>query len=509
MEIERFAGLSHTVQTVAVATIIFAACVYLSNVNYRSQLAKLPAFGGAGGNEKHRKAYLQSAKDMYSEGYRKFKNSVYRIVSEDGQENVVVPPSLLPELRKLPDSVLSFPKAIDKLMEVKYTKVDSDQPLIIHSIKADLTPALARLNPVICEISEQAVAQEMPPCDDWTPVPIYIKLANMVAKISGRIFVGPELCHDPEYLDAGINYTTDLIVAQRALKQIRPILKPFVGPRLPEVKRLREREEKAKAFLAPVIQARQDAEANDPNWEKPDDLLQWFLARGDDYGIKTAEQMSKLQLGITFAAIHTTTMTVTNILYSLAVTPEYIEPIRDEIRQVLAENDGSITSRALQQMVKLDSYMKEVMRYYPPGATSFTRKVLKGITLSNGQYIPPGVVLEVPAWAIYRDDANYPDGDTFDGFRHYKLRQSGTATDHARNQFVTTNETNLAFGYGRHACPGRFFAASEIKMMLARLVLDYDFKNVEGEVERYPNIETGRSSAPDPRRVLMFKKVKV
>lgn len=146
-------------------------------------------------------------------------------------------------------------------------------------------------------------------------------------------------------------------------------------------------------------------------------------------------------------------------------------------------------------------------------AASFGRRVLKGVTLSNGQYIPAGVIIEVPSHAIYNDEAHYPEADTFDGFRHYKLRSGGTASDHARNQFVTTNESNLAFGYGRHACPGRFFAANEIKMILARLILDYDIKmpgdsktGIEG---RYKNLEIGRSNTPHPGKTLLMKRVEV
>jgi cytochrome P450 len=105
------------------------------------------------------------------------------------------------------------------------------------------------------------------------------------------------------------------------------------------------------------------------------------------------------------------------------------------------------------------------------------------------------------------DDENYPSGTTFDGFRAYKLRQAGGASNIARNQFVTTNEQNLGFGYGRHACPGRFFAANEIKMMLARIIVEYDFKNPEGVVGRYENIERGRGTSPDASKALLFKKL--
>jgi cytochrome P450 len=189
-----------------------------------------------------------------------------------------------------------------------------------------------------------------------------------------------------------------------------------------------------------------------------------------------------------------------------------MEPLREEIRQAMADSGGTITTRALQQMVKLDSYMKETSRFYS-GIVNVQRKVLRGFTLSNGQYIPPGVIIEAPSHAIYMDDANFPPdskpADVFDGFRYYKLRQSGTATDHARNQFVTTNEQNLGFGYGKHSCPGRFFAANEIKMILARLLLDYDLKNEDGSTVRYAQIESGGFTSPDPSKNLLFRKVKV
>jgi cytochrome P450 len=145
----------------------------------------------------------------------------------------------------------------------------------------------------------------------------------------------------------------------------------------------------------------------------------------------------------------------------------------------------------------------------PPPLAAFNRRVLKGITLSNGQYIPPGVTIEVPTAAIYLDEQNYPSANEFDGFRAYKIRASGKAADIARNQFVTTNETNLNFGYGAHACPGRFFAANEIKMILVRLILEYDVKMPNGETERYPNMDVGTQSMPDPTKALAFKKVQI
>jgi cytochrome P450 len=46
---------------------------------------------------------------------------------------------------------------------------------------------------------------------------------------------------------------------------------------------------------------------------------------------------------------------------------------------------------------------------------------------------------------------------------------------------VSTSPDHLVFGHGRHACPGRFFAAMELKAMLAHILINYDLKaEVEG-----------------------------
>lgn len=45
-----------------------------------------------------------------------------------------------------------------------------------------------------------------------------------------------------------------------------------------------------------------------------------------------------------------------------------------------------------------------------------------------------------------------------------------------KHYMVTPNLDYLIFGHGRHACPGRFFAVNELKLMMAHLLLTYDVK---------------------------------
>jgi hypothetical protein len=54
--------------------------------------------------------------------------------------------------------------------------------------------------------------------------------------------------------------------------------------------------------------------------------------------------------------------------------------------------------------------------------------------------------------------------------------------------------------------PGRFFAANEIKLILARILLEYEFRMPNGLTERYPNLNMGLDSLPDPTKALMFRR---
>jgi cytochrome P450 len=95
--------------------------------------------------------------------------------------------------------------------------------------------------------------------------------------------------------------------------------------------------------------------------------------------------------------------------------------------------------------------------------------------------------MEMATCSIHRDEEIYPDGDTFDGYRFYKLRQ-GSEENLRRHQYVSVSSNMLGWGYGRHSCPGRFLADIEIKLFFAELLLRYDIKLTKGK-SRPANME--------------------
>lgn len=208
----------------------------------------------------------------------------------------------------------------------------------------------------------EALRSEFSSCDQWTSININQKLLRIVAIVSGRVLVGPELCHSEHYLDAAINYTTEVMAAMEAVGRVAPWKRPFLGKTLPQVQALSDRKAKETSFLKPVIEARQ----RNAETDRPDDMLQWLLDSRSRGGTHDIAEIADLQLSACFAAIHTTTMTLTNILYSLAVMPEMIEELRDEITTVVNNYGGNFSSQALQAMKKVDSFMLETHRCYAP-----------------------------------------------------------------------------------------------------------------------------------------------
>ncbi|KAF6835727.1 ent-kaurene oxidase [Colletotrichum plurivorum] len=501
------------------ATTAVLACVVgvlLQAVFKSDPWADLPMVGTEfGGSESRRRKFLGGgAKDLYLDGYRKFKERAWRITTTRASPNIVIAPKFMNELKRLPDDVLSFNRAIEEFMHAKYTKVETDIDLLPHTVKTSLTPSLVRLNPIIADEVIEALRTELPQSGEWTEVKIMDKLLRIVAMASGRVFIGPELCRDEEYLDAAINYTVDLMKAIRKISSLPPWLRWLKAPRLPELKRVHERIEAADKFLRPVVASRRQA-TSDPDYQKPYDMLQWIMDAQGKFGARDDKELARYQLGISFAAIHTTTVTATNAFYTLAAMPELIPMLREDVQSALAESNGVFTSIAMQNMKKLDSFMKETTRYYALGATSFQRKVLKTFTLSNGQIIPAGSIIELPVLGMNHDEEYFPDHDKFDALRFYKLRlakgEQVTATKQAEvvanAQFVSVGPTSLTFGYGRHACPGRFFAVNEIKMILATTLANYDIKMEEGCTERYKNLDFGATAQPDPERKILMRKL--
>ncbi|RYP78150.1 hypothetical protein DL769_003231 [Monosporascus sp. CRB-8-3] len=95
----------------------------------------------------------------------------------------------------------------------------------------------------------------------------------------------------------------------------------------------------------------------------------------------------------------------------------------------------------------------------------------KLVTLSVGPTLPAGVIIAVNGQAINRSPDLWPNPDSFNMDRFYRLRQK--LGNENRFHFLTTGSDSPGWGDGTHACPGRFFATNTLKIALARFLKKY------------------------------------
>lgn len=341
--------------------------------------------------------------------------------------------------------------------------------------------------------------------------------------MSGRAFVGPSLNRNEQWMTTSIDFATHVFLAVIKLQHFHSWLRPLAQHLIPELRQIRRDLATGGELLGPVIEERLRG-METPGAERPEDLMQWLVEGLEEGERGDVGVLAKLQLILAAASIHTTNNLLTECMYDLAAHPEVQDMLREEAHDVLEVEGGWRNKESMAKLKKMDSFMKEVQRtngnisessfhhQFPflyrcailTSPASFIRKVLKPITLSNGTHLPPGTKLLAPQAGFSQDASHYPDPTTFDALRFHRLRQRSPA-DANRWQFTSTSDTNVNFGAGRHACPGRFFAGNEVKMALGFFLLNYDIRLPEGRARPRAMVVV-MSRVPDPEAELLFRK---
>ena len=152
-----------------------------------------------------------------------------------------------------------------------------------------------------------------------------------------------------------IDFTTDSFMASQRLKDFPASLRPIAKHFIPAVSKIFKHFALANALIVPIMNDREQTQ------KRSEDLLQWMMDNAEG---RSKSVLSAINLHVAFAAIHTSAVAVTHIIYDLCAMPEYVEPLRQEIEEALAA-EGGPTKKAFLKMPKLDSFMRESQRLNP------------------------------------------------------------------------------------------------------------------------------------------------
>lgn len=137
-----------------------------------------------------------------------------------------------------------------------------------------------------------------------------------------------------------------------------------------------------------------------------------------------------------------------------------------------------------------------------PSLASLQRVTTKPYTFKDGLHIPAGTTVSIPSYDIANDPDYFPNPETFSPYRYLNMSENSPH----RYNFTSISDDFLAFGGGAHACPGRFLAAYEIKIMIIELLTHFEMKFAEGQKGRPGSIYYNMAIMPDEKVDVLFKR---
>ncbi|KAL4746289.1 cytochrome P450 [Aspergillus terricola var. indicus] len=411
--------------------------------------------------------------------YNQYREQACLFPMAGAQDFVQLPLKEAQWLIERPDSEVSVLDGIIESLQFDHTLMDpklAHLPAHMSVISGPLTRETGNLIPVLLDEIRHGI-DSLWGTDTENPLSVCVfnTMSRIVGQATNRVFVGLPLCRDPALLDAAMAFSLDIPIASTLLQFFPRLLRPLVAPLLTLPNRLHTH--RATRILRPEIHRRLAAYAGPKTG--PNDFLQWSIDQAKSladpyYGLPNT--LAGRILLNNFTSIHTSSFAITHALLDLAASPtNFTAELRKEITTALDAHSNTYNKRTLSAMPKLDSTLRESQRLNSFVITATNRMVSApdGVTTPSGLHVPRGTMLCAPAYGVLHDPDLYPDPGEFRPFRGRGDPGTGYIA-RARQAWTTTSPEYPAFGHGRHACLGRFFASTLLKLVLAYVIENYE-----------------------------------
>ncbi|KAG8791976.1 hypothetical protein FRC16_000192 [Serendipita sp. 398] len=198
--------------------------------------------------------------------------------------------------------------------------------------------------------------------------------------------------------------------------------------------------------------------------------------------------------------------TFMHALYYVVAYPEYAEILREEIE--LVNGDGPLAYRSLEHLHKLDSFLRETQRLSGLSNFAMARIALQDYEFSNGVKIPKGEMALAIGNPVHHDSDVYEDPLEFKPFRFSERAQAEALGKGSKKyDMITPSPQFLAWGLGRHACPGRWYASMVVKHLMVYIITKYDVKLPDSAKGKRPaDWNFMGSCVPNMTTQLLFKR---
>ncbi|KAB8213695.1 cytochrome P450 [Aspergillus novoparasiticus] len=436
------------------------------------------------------------------DGYKAFSKNAepFAICNPSFYPQVLLPPEQIPWLLSQPENVLSHEKANEDVHALPFLAPafdNYDHLELIRAIRTDLTRNIPNTEDTFLDELRLTTDEVLgaPGDNAWKEVDLTSVLDSIIFGICLRLFFGVSLSRNRTFVYYVKIFTRVTGAMMLFVSQLVPWpLKPVVGliagfPIYYYWVRLI-------IYLYPTFKERIQC-LRTKKKTPPADMVTWMvdlaMSQNPTRKVHISALIVRLTLIVFLPVDVLIAMTENFFLDLLSSDPDrkYYNTLRQEAEAVFTNRDKS--QPISQSMPYMESTIRESLRLSPLSDRMLSRRVIQkgGITLPDGQFLPRGTWLAVAAVGVHRDEQTYEDPDEY---RPFRFLSEDTETKEVKALLVPmTSEKFLAFGHGKHSCPGRWFAAHAMKLIIGYILMNYDIEPLE---KRPVNSVVGQTIIP-------------
>lgn len=263
-----------------------------------------------------------------------------------------------------------------------------------------------------------------------------------------------------------------------------PINFLFPGLPLPRNRRRDKAHERMAAVYMDIIRARRERH----DLERSEDII-WSLMNCTykDGSRMPDKEIAHLMIALLMAGQASSAVTSSWMMLHLAADPQIASALYEEQCRVLGSMGTPLTLQAVQGLPLHANVVRETLRLHMP-VHSVMRKVKRPIPIDGtAMHVPHSNILMAAIGHTGRSEQHFEDPETWnpsrwDTLSYLQDEKKSVKVDYGYGP-VSAGATSpyLPFGGGRHRCIGEQFTYLQLTSVLAIMVKNFEFANMEGQ----------------------------
>ncbi|KAF2095728.1 cytochrome P450 [Rhizodiscina lignyota] len=201
------------------------------------------------------------------------------------------------------------------------------------------------------------------------------------------------------------------------------------------------------------------------------DLIQGLLEKKDELHLEMDKLIANAEILI-IGGSETTATLLSGVTYYILRNPHVFRKLAEEVRTSF-DSEDAINLVSVGKLTYMLAVLNEGLRMYPPIANGLPRQIPQGGAQVLERAIPANTYVAIHQWALYRRESYFHKANEFHPERFLHDPEFAKDRDDALQPFHV----------GPRNCLGRNLAYSEMRLILTRVIYNFDMRLDESSMD--------------------------